>query len=153
MQKESNSAIAEIQISFHPNIIGKESVIRAADAISYFIESYSQDTISLQECFKVMYLNRANRVLGIYEASKGGLIGTVVDIRLLMAVAVKSAASSMILCHNHPSGSLKPSNQDIKLTQEIYEASRLLQITLLDHLILTRDGSYRSMAENGDMAF
>ena len=153
MQQETNSTIAEIQISYHPNIIGEASVTTAAEAFKYFINSYSADTISLQETVKVMYLNRANKVLGIYEASKGGITGTVVDIRLLMGVAVKSAATSMILCHNHPSGSLKPSTQDISLTTEILEAGKLLNISLLDHLIISRDNIYRSMAESGDLVF
>ncbi len=86
---------------------------------------------------------------GIYQLSSGGITGTVVDIRLLFAVVLKSISVGIILCHNHPSGKLKPSETDIQITRKIKNASEYLDIKLLDHLILTPDGSYFSFADNG----
>jgi DNA repair protein RadC len=76
-------------------------------------------TISLQERFVAMYLNRSNRVIGVYSLSVGGITGTVVDIRLLLSVALKIAATGMIMCHNHPSGNMQPSAADKTLPKRL----------------------------------
>jgi DNA repair protein RadC len=94
-------------------------------------------------------MNRSNSVLGIMAVSKGGLSGTVTDVRLIFQGAIKANASGIIVCHNHPSGNLKPSESDTKITRKIKEAGNLMDIQLLDHLILTMDGSYYSFADNG----
>jgi len=98
---------------------------------------YPQETISLQERFVVAYLNRAHNVIGVYEASVGGLTGTIADPRLILSVALKIAATSIILSHNHPSGNLNPSNTDQELTNKIREACKYLDINVLDHIIIT----------------
>ena len=87
--------------------------------------------------------------LGIMHVSKGGISGTVTDVRILFQAAIKANASGIIVCHNHPSGNLNPSESDTKLTQKIKEAGNLMDIQLLDHLILTTDDSYYSFADNG----
>jgi len=94
-------------------------------------------------------MNRSNSVLGIMPVSKGGLSGTVTDVRLIFQGAIKANASGIIVCHNHPSGNLNPSDSDTKITQKIKEAGNLMDIQLLDHLILIIDGSYYSFADNG----
>ena len=99
----------------------------------------------------VGYLNGANRLLGIYEVSKGGITSTVVDIRLILSVALKSAATGIILAHNHPSGNLQPSIQDKDITKKIQEASKLLDLTLFDHLIVISDSAYYSFADEGQL--
>jgi DNA repair protein RadC len=96
----------------------------------------------------VMYLNRANKVLGVYMMSKGGVSGTVADPRLILAVALKTAACNIVLCHNHPSGNLKPSRQDEELTSKIKEAGRYMDIKVMDHLIIGED-YYYSFADEG----
>ena len=106
-------------------------------------------TISLQERFVAMYLNRSNRVIGVYHMSTGGITGTVVDIRLLLSVALKTAATGIILAHNHPSGNLKPSEADKELTSKIIKASGYMDIKLLDHLIIVPEGKYLSFTEEG----
>ena len=106
------------------------------------------DTISLQERFVVLYLNRANKVLGAFLASSGGITGTVADPRLIMSVALKTAAVGIVLAHNHPSGNLKPSRADELLTRRIQESGNLLDIQLVDHIILSRN-SYLSLADEG----
>lgn len=100
------------------------------------------------EEFWVLYLNNSNSVLEKSQLSKGGITGTLVDVRLLFKKAIELSAVAIILCHNHPSGKLKPSNADKALTNKIIEASKTLDIKLLDHLIVT-EKSYFSFADEG----
>ena len=111
---------------------------------------WNRNTIELQEEFKVLLLNRGNKVLGVYPLSKGGVSSTIVDLKLLFSVALKTNASGVILSHNHPSGNLNPSNVDENLTIKIKQASEFLDIKLLDHLIITKDGYY-SFADNSKL--
>lgn len=100
------------------------------------------------EEFWILLLNRSNRVIDNIRISQGGISGTVIDVRLILKNALDRLASSLILCHNHPSGNLKPSEADIKITSKIAEASRTMDIQLLDHLILA-DNSYFSFSDEG----
>ncbi len=100
------------------------------------------------EEFWVLYLNRNNRVIKEEQLSRGGLAGTVVDIRMIIKSAVDCLASSMILFHNHPSGNPKPSHEDLTLTKKVSEAARLLDINLNDHLIIY-ENRYTSFADEG----
>jgi DNA repair protein RadC len=102
------------------------------------------------EYFYIICLNRANQVLGFHQVSKGGLSGTVTDVRVIYQVAIKSNTSGIILAHNHPSGNLQPSEADLKITKKIKEAGTFLDISVLDHLILSEDG-YMSMADDNLM--
>lgn len=140
--------IAEIQVSYSTQNPKKEKITSAQNAYYSFLRLWSKDTIELQEEFKVMLLNRINQVLGIYSLSKGGVSGTVVDVKLIFAVALKCNASAIILAHNHPSGALKPSDADIEITQKIKSCSDFLDIQLLDHLIVTKIGYY-SFSDEG----
>lgn len=106
------------------------------------------NTIELQEEFKILILNRSNQVLGIYPLSKGGVSATIVDPKLVFSVALTCNASSLIICHNHPTGELKPSSHDLSLTKKLKEASDFLSINLLDHLIISKHG-YFSFADEG----
>jgi DNA repair protein RadC len=89
-----------------------------------------------------MFLNRANKVLGIYDVSTGGIAGTVADPRVIFAAALKANACAIIISHNHPSGNLKPSRQDEELTEKIKQGGQFLDIKLLDQVILTAEGYY-----------
>lgn len=89
---------------------------------------------------KVMPLNRANRVIGLCNLSSGGISGTVLDIRHAFAAAIKANSCQIIVVHNHPSGSLTPSQADRDLTEKLKLGGKLLDIRLLDHLIITRSG-------------
>ena len=99
---------------------------------------------------KVMLLNRANRVLGLIDISLGGTAGTIADPKVIFAAAIKSNASGIILIHNHPSGNLKPSQQDLNLTKKIKAGGQILDIGVMDHLIITSE-SYFSFADEGMM--
>lgn len=100
------------------------------------------------EEFWVLYLNNSNKVLAKHQISKGGLTATLVDVRLLYKRALELAAVGLVVCHNHPSGKLKPSRADIELTQKIKTAGETLDIKLLDHLIIT-EKAYFSFADEG----
>ena len=118
------------------------------DAYALLKMIWNSGTIELREEFKVMFLNRANRVLGIYELSEGGVTGTVADPRLLFAAALKANACALMIAHNHPSGNCKPSRADEELTQKIAAGAKLLDMKLLDHLLITTE-EYYSFADEG----
>jgi DNA repair protein RadC len=134
--------VAEIQISYQPTSRLGPVISSSQDAYEELLKWFPEETIHLQEHFVVLYLNRANRVLGAYLASTGGMTGTVADPRLIMSVALKTAAVSVVLGHNHPSGSLKPSRSDEVLTRKLHEAGLVLDINILDHIIVTTGGFF-----------
>ena len=146
--------VAEIDIVYRKKINCKMSdrplVQRSEDAYKIFKHYWSEDKINLVEEFKVLFLNRANRVLQIFTISQGGVTGTVADPRIILAAALKVAACSLFLAHNHPSGSVKPSHADEELTKKIREAARHHDIKVIDHIILA-DESYFSFADDGLM--
>ena len=100
------------------------------------------------EQFKVLLLNRSNRVLGLVNVSSGGVSGTVADPKIIFVAALKANACALIICHNHPSGNVKPSRADEELTQKIKLAGSFLDIKLLDHLILSEE-AYFSFSDGG----
>lgn len=102
------------------------------------------------EEFWVLYLNRSNLILDKVKISQGGIAGTVTDIRLIMKQAVDRLAVSIVLCHNHPSGNLKPSEADMRITKKLRESGEILDISVLDHVIVS-DSSYFSFADEGLM--
>lgn len=141
--------IAEIEVRYLPKLRITEcpQVKNSEDTYRIFMEMWNDD-FEMCESFYMMLLNRANRVKGIRMISKGGIEGTVVDQKLIFAPALKTLSSGIILAHNHPSGNLKPSQSDISLTKKVRDAGELLDISLLDHLILTTEGHY-SFADDG----
>ena len=148
MRTKSN-IVAEISVSYKPAIANKPVISSALDAYNVLLEFFSENTIQLQEQFVAMYLNRSNRVLGCYRLSTGGITGTVADLRLILGTALKTAATAIIIGHNHPSGNLLPSQADKTLSIKILEASKLMDIILYDHIILCTDGKYLSFADEG----
>lgn len=100
------------------------------------------------EEFWIVLLNRSNKIIDRQKISQGGISGTVTDVRLMMKAALDKLSSSIVLIHNHPSGNTKPSEADISITQKVKESGKLMDITLLDHIIVT-DGSYFSFADEG----
>lgn len=120
--------------------------IRCSSDARDIVAPYFAD-LSHEEFFCI-YLNRSNKVIKAEQLSKGGISGTVTDVRLLMKNAVLLTASGVIVAHNHPSGNLVPSESDSKITRKIKDAGQLLDIQLLDHLIIY-DSEYYSFADNG----
>jgi DNA repair protein RadC len=118
------------------------------EAYQCFLDTYDASAIATKEIFYVMALNRANRLLGIYKLSEGGLSGTIVDVRIIAKFLIDVLASSVILCHNHPSGNMRPSREDLEITQKIRSGLKLFDINLSDHIIIGMD-DYFSMRDNG----
>lgn len=140
--------ISEIKISYSSNKLSKEKVKNSDSSYELLRSFYSDDTIELYEESKILLLNRANQPLGIFNLSTGGTSTAIVDTRLIFSIALKANASSIILSHNHPSGNLTPSENDIRVTKTLKTAGKILEIELLDHLIITSEG-YFSFASNG----
>ena len=103
---------------------------------------------NLHEEFWILFLNRANHIISKKQISSGGMAGTVVDPKIIFKAALDEKASSIILCHNHPSGNIQPSEEDKKLTKKIIEAGKVLEIMVLDHIIVSHSG-YFSFADEG----
>lgn len=118
------------------------------DAANIFYESWDKDTIGLEEQFKVLYLNRRNQVIGLYNSGIGGTDGVIVCNKKILACGLKLVASAMIIAHNHPSGNRKKSQSDIQVTKSLKECGRIMNIQLLDHIILLPNGNYVSFADD-----
>ena len=144
------TTVSEIEISYRPTFKASErpKISSSKDAYLVLREQWNQEIIEYVEEFKMLLLNRANRVLGIITISKGGVAGTVCDPKIIFAAALTCNASSSILAHNHPSGNLQPSQADKQLTKKLQEGGRLLDIAVPDHIILTAE-SYYSFADEG----
>ncbi|QES88035.1 JAB domain-containing protein [Rhizosphaericola mali] len=144
------SALQEVQLSYRNklNTSLRPKVCQAEDALNLFRTVWNVDEMELVESFKMLLLNNANRVLGVYHASTGGTTGTIVDVRILLTVALKCNSCKILIAHNHPSGNLTPSTADLKITERLRDAAKLMDITLLDHLIITTD-NYHSFANYG----
>ncbi|MEJ6979768.1 JAB domain-containing protein [Pedobacter sp. P351] len=142
--------VSEINVSYRPKFKASErpTISSSKDCFNILAASWDINKLELLEQFKVLLLNRANRVLGIYEVSSGGMAGTVADSKLIFGTALKACAASVILAHNHPSGNLKPSQADISLTRKIKAGGDLLDISVLDHIIISSE-SYLSFADEG----
>lgn len=143
--------VSELTISYKPKVKPSDrcSIRFSQDAYKLLMEqAFNDDILEYKEYFKLVLLNGANKVLGITTISEGGMDGTVVDVRLIMQTALLAHSSSIILAHNHPSGQLKPSSQDDRITKKIKEAAKLMDIRIQDHLIVTGD-NYYSYADEG----
>ena len=141
--------VAEIQLTYNNKVKAKDrpQIMSSRDAY-WVLESNWSDQMGLVEEFNILLLDRSNRVLGMCPISKGGVSGTVVDLKIVFAAAIKSRASSIILAHCHPSGNLSPSQADIDLTKKFEQAGEILDIQVLDHLILSPDGDFYSFADD-----
>jgi DNA repair protein RadC len=142
--------VAEIQLSYKSNVKPslRPKIECSRDAYNVFVESWDDTKLEFVEQFKMMLMNRANKVLGIFEVSTGGTSGTVADPKLIFAAAIKCGACGIILAHNHPSGNLQPSQADRELTRKLKDGGTLLEIQVLDHIVLTTEGYY-SFADEG----
>jgi len=126
-------------------IIDKKQITSSKDAYELFVSNMGD----LQhEEFWILYLNRSNRLIHQLKLSQGGISGTVIDVRIALKNAIEKLATGMILCHNHPSRNLEPSKSDIEITRKFCEASKLMDITVHDHLIVCDKGFF-SFADEG----
>ncbi len=124
----------------------EKAVVTSSSDVAGYLQNLLRDY--RHEVFAVLFLNRSNKINHFQVISEGGITGTVADPRIILKKALEEDAVSIILCHNHPSGSLKPSKADEELTYKIREAARYFDIKVLDHLIVSDDGYY-SFADEG----
>lgn len=124
--------------------------ITSSNSANYFFRKIAPVEITDREFSLALHLNRANLTIGYTLLSIGGINGTVMDVRILMRDAILNGASGIILCHNHPSGQLQPSQADRTITSKMVDAGKLLDIEILDHIILT-ETSYYSFADEGNL--
>jgi len=150
MNQQVWNQAAEVELVYKSKVKASERphIKTSKDAADLLKHLWSDDKIDFVEQFKVLFLNRANKVLGVFEASSGGVTGTVADPKLIFVAALKANACGIIISHNHPSGNLKPSQCDEQLTLKIKYAGQFLDIKLLDHIIVSSEGYY-SFADEG----
>lgn len=115
-----------------------------------FIRKFYGDDIAIYESFFILLLNNANQTIGYAKISQGGIVGTYVDTKIIAKYAVDALATGVIVAHNHPSGTLQPSQNDREMTRKIVNVLNILDIQVPDHIILTEQGFY-SFADSGAM--
>lgn len=140
------SAAMELGRRRHATLPAEKTVVVSSMDVAGYLQSALRDY--RHEVFAVLFLNRANKINHFQIISQGGITGTVADPRIILRRALEEDAVSLILCHNHPSGSLKPSRADEELTGKIKEAAKYFDIKVLDHLIVSESGYY-SFADEG----
>ena len=147
--KKYKNTISEYSLKYTKSEIQKTK-ITTSESASNVIRQFYFDDINIYESFFILLLNRANNTTGFAKISQGGTAGTVVDIKIIAKYAVESLSSAVIICHNHPSGNIKPSEADINITKKIKDALLLLDISLTDHIILS-ENNYYSFSDNGNL--
>lgn len=143
--------VTELKVKYVPNRGRKPvgEILTSIDAFKILYPLFNPDTIRLQEQFVVLYLNNASAVIGYFNCSVGGTTGTFVDNKIILSIALRCVAQSIIIAHNHPSGKLVPSASDKKLTNSLKHATESLGMTLMDHLIVSGDRDFYSFDDRG----
>ncbi len=144
----TNTKVAELLVSYSAHIVSEQKISNSRETYSLIINHWNLDTIEMLEEVKILLLNRSNKVLGVYDLSKGGMSSSIIDVKIVLSIALKSLASGIIISHNHPSGNLSPSKADTDITEKLKSACNLMDITVLDHLIISKD-NYYSFADDG----
>ena len=157
--KTYKSKIKEFSLVKNKTDFNKVKITGSMTAAKYSRNFYQTD-IGIYESFFMMMLNNQNNTIGYVKISQGGISGTLVDVRILAKYAIESLCSAVILVHNHPSGSLKPSNADRDITKKIKDTLNLFDVRVLDHIIIIEKEdnvqeedlkTYFSFADNGEL--
>lgn len=143
-----NWKVAELSVSYDQNERTGVIITETNDLYEVFYEMWDKSLINVQEQLNVLYLNQIGEVIGFRNVSTGKINSASVDINLIIGIALNCRAVTIAIAHNHPGGILKPSGVDINVTQRIKQACELLDVSLMDHLILSRE-SYYSFYGNG----
>jgi len=141
------ATLEKISLKKDPTNFERVKITSSQNSADYIRQFYSDD-IEIFESFFILLLNRQNKTIGYAKISQGGVAGTVVDAKIILKYIVDTLASAVILCHNHPSGNLNPSTQDLEITKKLSQAAKLVDSQVIDHIILTPDSFY-SFADNG----
>lgn len=142
--------VGEVELTYKSTSKSRSKIYSSEDAYKYLLPTYKEGTICYKEYFKVLFLNQASQVLGYTLISEGGITETCADVRVIMQAALLTNSVAIILAHNHPSGNLKPSRQDMEITKQVKDAAQIMRIKILDHIILT-DTGYYSFADEGEL--
>ena len=147
-----NNIVSEVELTYKNNVPynQRQKISNSQGAYEILTNLFPENTMDYRETFIVLYLNRANQVLGYSVISQGGTSNTTVDIKMVIQTALLANASCIMLAHNHPSGNLHPSSDDNRMTNRIIDAAKLFDISVLDHLIITNE-SYYSFTDNGNI--
>ena len=148
---ETSPELAEIKVSYTSKQKSKVKITNSQEVFNVLFPLFDKGTIEFQEQFFLLLLNRANAILGWIKLSLGGTSWTVVDPKIVFALALQTNASGIILSHNHPSGNLQPSKNDEALTNKIVQLGKMLEIQLLDHVIISPDEKFYSFADDGNL--
>ena len=140
--------VSEIKVSYCNTNKDKIKIADSKNSYKVALSHWDMSSIELVEEVKVIMLNNANIVLGIFDLARGGTSSCIVDLKIILSVALKTHSSGIILIHNHPAGRVNPSQADKSLTAKLKKASSYLDINLLDHLIITKD-EYYSFSDMG----
>lgn len=151
--KPSNVKYCQLKLSFkkHPkfkSISDLPKITTSKEVTNLILEEIPEIIGAAQEIFIVVFLNRSNRLLAIESLFKGGISATIVDVKVILKIALSLGASGIILCHNHPSGQVQPSDNDKAITCNIKIACKSVDLTLMDHLIVCDKENYYSFADN-----
>jgi len=143
--------VNEISIRYKERIPAPfwKQIKSSKDAAELLFQTWNKETIAVHESFKIVLLNNSNKVKGVYQISQGGITGTLVDLRILFAVVLKTLSVGILLVHNHPSGKLEASQPDKDITKKIKLAAQLFDVKVLDHIIMAPNGEYFSFADQG----
>lgn len=145
--------LAEVELIYRnkTKVSDRPRVQTSREVYRLLKRSWDTNKIELLEQFKIVLTDRRNACIGIADISTGGVSGCVADPKIMFAIALKARATGLIMAHNHPSGALKPSQADIELTQRMVKGGKYLDITVLDHLIVTSEDKYYSFSDEGMM--
>jgi len=145
-----NQNLPQIKVSFVPSepVKDRNKINCSRDAVDILRQIWDKETIHLYEEFYALFLDRKNGIIGYRIMNRGSNCGTVVNVQLIFSIALQCNSSSIIICHNHPSGNTKPSTQDDNITRKIEKAAKFFELKLLDHIILTSQG-YLSYMDEG----
>ena len=142
--------VGKVELTYKSTSKSRSKIYSSEDAYKVLLPTYKEGTICYKEYFKVLFLNQASQVLGYTLISEGGITETYADVRVILQAALLTNSVAIILAHNHPSSSMKPSRQDMEITKQVKDAAQLMRIKVLDHLILT-DAGYYSFADEGQL--
>jgi len=150
--KTYKSKLPELQLKYKSGDFYRVKISESKDVASFLRKLFDSDSIEYTEETIVVYLNQANNTIGFEKHSKGGTTSTVVDVKPILSTALLSGASSIIFSHNHPSGNMNPSQEDIKMTSRLKIACEAIGIKLLDHIIVSgSDNKHYSFADEGKL--
>ncbi len=138
----------EIRVSYKPGLKSRPPITGTVEAYQFISSLWAKELITLQEQIMAVFMNRTGQVIGYRLLNTGNISNCHIDTRLLVSLALHCMASSVIIAHNHPSGNLTPSDADITLTKKVSEALLLIDVTLLDHMIIST-GDWFSMSAKG----